>query len=636
VSFRPARNVADYLEPLSQSEIGDLPVLSHSFWHYGSIRTVATLAVLAFWGSALAQAGIVDIHPGADIPSVVEASPAGTTFVIYPGTYRLGSPIEPKNGDTFVGQTPCAPPKTACPAILSGSKIIGPLATFNGTDYEVAGQTQQGTVNVTSKQCEPGWAGCIYPEDLFFNSVPYKHLNSASLPTLSTGQWWFDYAHNVIYFHDNPTGHVVETSVVPSAFTGDANNVTVSQLTIEKFAVPVAGGAIGMPVGITSTTQGTNWKVENCEISLNHFAGLRMNYGMQILSNYIHTNGGLGITGGTNQSTPSGIVISGNTISYNNYAHVLPGFGAGGIKINGTKGIVVRGNTVANNDGAGIHFDTSSQSPLVDGNTVSDNVGGAGIQYEISLTSATFRNNRSLRNGAPDSAGVSSSGVGIGSYASAGVEAYCNVVEVSNASHENGIMVVASNRGYNTYPPGQYLMSTGNTFHHNTVVWDSGAVGAVAYLQSDVAHQPGFFADNTAPDFNTYHLPSLSLANFIYDNNNTQGNSRKTFVQYQDAGADLHGTADTNYKSGFPTVMITSPADQSSFATSVTVSASAADASGISKVEFFVDWSLQETVNSSPYNFKWTAGATGSHTVAAMAYSKAGISSCYAVTLNKQ
>ncbi len=39
---------------------------------------------------------------------------------------------------------------------------------------------------------------------------------------------------------------------------------------------------------------------------------------------------------------------------------------------------------------------------------------------------------------------------------------------------------------------------------------------------------------------------------------------------------------------------------------------------------------------SPPYDFNWTNGTTGAHTVAAMAYSNAGIRACYAVTLNEQ
>ena len=610
---------------------------SPSLQYFRPIAVVATLAVIAFWGSALAQASTVDIYPGTDIPSVVNASPAGTTFVIHPGTYRLTHSITPKNGDSFVGQIACAPPTTSCPAILSGSKIIGSLATFNGTNYEVTGQTQQGATNIITKQCQPGWEGCIYPEDLFFDGVPYKHLYSASMPTILTGQWWFDYTNNVIYFHDNPAGHVVETSVVPNAFGSTANNVTISQLTVKEFASSGSPGAIGMP-GNASLTQGTNWTVKNCEILLNHGVAVRLAFGMQILSNYIHDNGAIGVGGGlatnsSTRSTPSGIVISHNTISHNNYAHFLNGFGSGGIKISGTTGGVIRGNTITNNDGAGIHFDTSVQSPLVDGNTVTDNSFG-GIQYEISLTSATFRNNILLRNGV-NLPNESTSNAGIGSYDSVGVNAYCNVVQIPNAPRANGIVVGASNRGYNIYPPGQYLVSTGNYFHHNTVIWDAGAGGAVGYFQSDPTNQPNFFSNNRLPDFNTYHLSSLSAANFVYDNNNSRLNSRKTFAEYQATGADVHGTADTNYTSGFPTVTITSPADQSSFTTSLTVAATASDKRGISRMEFYVDWNLQATVTTPPYNFSWTNGTTGSHTVAAMAYSNAGIRACYAITLKK-
>jgi hypothetical protein len=151
-----------------------------------------------------------------------------------------------------------------------------------------------------------------------------------------------------------------------------------------------------------------------------------------------------------------------------------------------------------------------------------------------------------------------------------------------------------------------------------------------------LANQPQVFAKNKPPDFNTYHLSSTSAAQFLYDNDNSGSNRRHTFASHQAAGADVHGHVDTNNTSGFPTVAITSPADQSSVTNPVTVAATASDKSGIRKVEFYVDWQLQGTVTSSPYEFNWTNGTSGAHTVAAMAYSNAGIHACYAVTLNAQ
>jgi hypothetical protein len=586
-----------------------------------------------------AYAGTVTIHPGDNIAKVVAANPANTTFTIVAGTYRLTESIMPKNGDSFIGQTACAPPSSSCPAILSGSRVIGPSATFDGTNYKVIGQTQQGRQQFM-KTCEPGWEGCFYPEDLFFDGVPLQHLNSASLPTISTGQWWFDYTNHVIYFHDDPSGHTVETSVVPtvagSPSWAGANNIRFQYLTIEEFAAPLQQGAIDPTSVGGGTTKSSNWVVQNCELLLNHGLGIHLNIGVTSLNNYIHNNGQMGIGGGSNSGTiQSGIVLSGNTITYNNYANVNPGFGAGGIKFGYTLGAVVRGNTINNNAGGAIHFDAYSRDSLIDGNIITDNV-SAGIAYEIGRGSNTVvRNNIVQRSGQNNRFG-NGPGAAIRSQASSGVNMYCNVIEVDNQAGENVLIMGASNRGNDPNPPYDYLSSTGNSFHHNTVIWDAGAAGAVWYNHRDAPNQPNFFANNPPPDYNNYHLANLSSANFIYDNDNSQRNSRKPFAQHRKSGADVHSTADTNNRSGFPIVTITSPADQSSISDSTTIEASASDASGISKVEFYVDWTLQATATSSPYNFDWTNAAQGPHTVAAMAYSKAGIRACYAVTLNKQ
>jgi parallel beta-helix repeat protein len=608
-------------------------MFAQSPWFFLSKRA-ATLALIVLCAAAVCSAATVNIQPGDNIPSIVASNPAGTTFVIYPGTYRLQAHIVPKTGDSFVGQTACAPPASKCPAILSGSKVIGSLATFNGTNYQVTGQTQQGEVSLSNSVCVPGYLACNLPEDLFFDGVPYQHLYANSLPAIGAGQWWFDYATHTIYFHDNPAGHTVETSVLDTAFDSLANNVTIQYLTVEEFANPLLRAGIEPTVGNASSSWSLNWVIKDCELLNNHGGGVRVAFGTQVYNSYIHNNGTIGISGGTASTTPSGIIIQGNTINNNNYANMLPATGSGGIKLGDTANAVVRGNTISNNGGAGIHFDTSSANPLVDGNIVTGNYGGNGFGFEISLQSATVRNNVFLNNALAGP--VPAASAAVGSYASTGLNAYCNVVEVPNVAGTVGMIVMGSDRGYNANPPYQYLTSTGNDFHHNTVIWESGANATVGYALNDAAHQPNFFADNTPPDNNTYHLPSLSDANFVYDNNDTQDNTSKTFSEYQAAGADIHGSADTNNTSGYPTVTITSPADQSSVTSPVTIAATASDASGISKVEFYVDWNLQETVTSSPYSFDWTGASAGTHTVAAMAYSNAGIRSCYAATLNAQ
>ena len=603
--------------------------------------TTADVTGIKFTATQL-PTNTVNIFPGEDIPTVVASSPAGTTFIIYPGTYRLTQAIVPKNNDSFVGETACTPPSAPCPAIITGSRVIGPLATFDGTNYEVKDQTQQNSVFKTSAQCTPGWAACNLPEDLWFDGVPLNHLYATSLPPIASGQWWFDYTNHIIYFHDNPAGHLVETSVVPHIAVGPANNVTFQYLTVEEFAVPLLEGGFWPSLGELSDqlrqANGINWVIENCEMWGHHSTPIFVNYGMQVVNNYIHDNGEFGIGGGIdpdNNRVPSRLLVQGNLISHNNYANVLPDWAAGGIKFGRTYAAVIRDNIISNNEGAGLHFDVSSSSPVIVGNTIIGNTDGDGITYEISWDSALIYNNVLKYNGVPSVANTWP-GYQISSSTSTGMNAFCNVMEMSAVTGEEAWVVNTSNRGYDTYPPGNYYVSVNNNVHHNTVIWDTNAAGPAGFLQNDPQNQPNFFADNPAPDFNSYHLASLSTANFHYDNNNSQQNSRLTFAQYQAAGADVHGTADTVYKSGYPTVTITSPADNSSFTNSLDVEAAASDESGISKVEFYVDWILQTTATAPPYDFTWNEASSGSHTVAAMAYSNAGVRACSAATVTKQ
>ena len=75
-----------------------------------------------------------------------------------------------------------------------------------------------------------------------------------------------------------------------------------------------------------------------------------------------------------------------------------------------------------------------------------------------------------------------------------------------------------------------------------------------------------------------------------------------------------------------PTTSITSPASGATVSGTVTVSASASDNVGVSRVELFVDGSLAGSDTSSPYSFSWntTAVANGGHSLQTRAYDAAG------------
>jgi hypothetical protein len=74
-----------------------------------------------------------------------------------------------------------------------------------------------------------------------------------------------------------------------------------------------------------------------------------------------------------------------------------------------------------------------------------------------------------------------------------------------------------------------------------------------------------------------------------------------------------------------PTVNLTAPVNGATVSGTVDLTASASDAGGVKKVEFYVDGVLADTVTASPYTFTWnTAGvANGGHALMAKAYDAA-------------
>jgi endonuclease I len=89
---------------------------------------------------------------------------------------------------------------------------------------------------------------------------------------------------------------------------------------------------------------------------------------------------------------------------------------------------------------------------------------------------------------------------------------------------------------------------------------------------------------------------------------------------------ELHYDAPAPTDTTAPVTSITAPASGATVSGTVAVSASATDAVGVTKVEFFLDGALQATDTTSPYSWSWstTASANGSHSLTAKAWDAAG------------
>jgi len=75
-----------------------------------------------------------------------------------------------------------------------------------------------------------------------------------------------------------------------------------------------------------------------------------------------------------------------------------------------------------------------------------------------------------------------------------------------------------------------------------------------------------------------------------------------------------------------PSVVISSPASGATVSGTVSVSASASDSVGVSKVDFYLNGALVSTDSSSPYSYNWdtTTLSNGSYSLSAKAYDAAG------------
>ncbi|HVT03342.1 MAG TPA: Ig-like domain-containing protein, partial [Thermoanaerobaculia bacterium] len=123
---------------------------------------------------------------------------------------------------------------------------------------------------------------------------------------------------------------------------------------------------------------------------------------------------------------------------------------------------------------------------------------------------------------------------------------------------------------------------------------------------------PYSFSWNTTSASNGSH----ALVSKAYDAAANAGSSTTTTVTVS------NGTSDTQP----PTTGITSPAYGATVSGGPTVTASASDNVGVSRVEFYLDSVLQASVTSPPYSWVWytTSSSNGGHTLTSKAYDAAG------------
>jgi hypothetical protein len=318
----------------------------------------------------------------ANVPDIVNAQAARTTFCFAAGTYRMTDLIVPKDGDRFVGVG-----RGADGTILSGARLL------DGWEFADGLYIHTGDVALLPHggECFSG-TECTYPDWLFKDGRPLDRvLSPCSVSRVTPGAFCIDYTARRIYVASDPAKASIEYSWVPRAFEG-GTGVVIEQLAINGYANTAALGAV--------VRAGTGWTVDGIHMENNHACAIALvgDEGTLVQRSRFVRNGQEGACGSS-----TGAAFMNNEVAHNNTLGFDGLWEAGGTKFVHSTDLRVIGNHVHDNNGAGLWFDIDNAGVLIEGNRVERNTdlyeNGNGIMYEISCD-ARIETNVVTRNAA--------------------------------------------------------------------------------------------------------------------------------------------------------------------------------------------------------------------------------------------
>lgn len=446
-----------------------------------------------------AEKGWVVVSPSDNLQALVEVSPPGQGFYLTAGLYRLQQ-VTPKDAQVFYGEAA---------TVLSGARRLTTWHWENGRWF-ADGQTQKGQ---SSGYCAQGYSACSLPEDLFIDDQLQHRVSS--IGEVKSGTWYFDYNAQRVYVSDDPRPHNVEVGVSRYAFAGNARNVVIQGLVIEKYASPGQFGAIDVQ------QDGSGWVVEANEIRQAHGAAIRSDAAITIRGNRLHHNGqeGIRLHGGRGSLVEANQIYGNATVGFDS------GWEAGGAKFLATESLTVRRNTVYGNQGAGLWTDGANNNTVYDGNKVYDNA-GQGIMHEISYA-ATIANNTVYGNGLGFDAWLWGAQILISN--SPNVDVYGNEVTVPATGGDGIAVVQSSDRGSGALGP---HVSSNVSVHHNTVRYlgTTGSSGGGA----DIDRTRFFGTANNRFDYNTYVVSDDKLLLWEW-------RGARTWADFRSQGQEANG-----------------------------------------------------------------------------------------------
>ena len=160
-----------------------------------------------------------------------------------------------------------------------------------------------------------------------------------------SGQYFFDYPNNKIYWFDDPVGRTIEAVTSRVAIhdpkATPVNNVTIKQMTVTKYGSTGQHGAIG------GSKPGQYWHVDYVKATHNHGTGIFQGDGSTTTNSIADFNGFSGFkirsdVGDAkvdsadhyyNTKLAYPILFKDNSMSYNHWQQYACGWEGGGVKL---------------------------------------------------------------------------------------------------------------------------------------------------------------------------------------------------------------------------------------------------------------------------------------------------------------
>lgn len=419
----------------------------------------------------------ITIQAGTPIQSVVDANPAGSTYVLAAGIHR-GHTVTPKDGDTFVG---------GGGSVMTGAVPVTSWMQQGALWTATVAGPKMGTGYQGQAFMRKGYEACWLPEDLFLDDKPLRRVADAA--SVVAGAWSYDYATGLVTIADSPMGHQMEMSTTQIAFTGTAKGVILEGLTIQRYACPAQLAAI-------EATNGSGWTIHRCTVQQNHARGISNAEGLRVENCTIRANGELGIGGAGDHLRVCNCIISGN--GWAGYSYY---WGSGGIKLALAFDVIISRCLVSDNIGPGIWTDLNVHNVEIEHCRTSGNL-VAGINLELTRD-AWVHDNVIFDDGYNPDGTVAIYGAGIYVYNSDQA-----VIERNDVlGCMNGIIGRVEDRGND--PVGNPYLLRSVIVDGNTVYQPGGTAGGIV---AAAGYESAFSSQGNRFSGNDFVIPTQSAA----------------------------------------------------------------------------------------------------------------------------